>query len=164
LKEFAIDVPFTPARRSRARRLHKKEGMNADINDSRSIADILSELKLDVTELVREEINLARVERSEKGRRVKRGAASFVLGVVVALAGMLSLVAAAILLIDRALQNPWLSSAIVGVVLLAVGFLSVVSARKHFEDLAPRETVESLRRSKELLEKQVAPRHADTPS
>jgi hypothetical protein len=45
-----------------------------------------------------------------------------------------------------------------------LGFLSVVSARKHFEDLAPRETVESLRRSKELLEKQITSGPANTRS
>src|SRR5262245_26977778 len=137
--------------------------MNADIKDTRTIADIVSELKVDLTELMREEIQLARTELTEKTRRVKRGAASLLVGGVGAIAGVLSLVAAAILLLDRALQNPWLASAIVGVVLLVAGFLSVVVARKHFEDLAPRETVESLRRSKELLEKQI-PGQASTRS
>jgi uncharacterized membrane protein YqjE len=136
--------------------------MNIDNVESRSIAEIITELKNDLTELVKEEVSLARVELTEKTRRIRRGAISFVLGGAVAFTGVLALAAAAIVLLDRGIGNLWVSSAIVGVILLATGLLFVGTARRHFEDLSPRETVESLRRSKELLEKQVAARTADT--
>ena len=134
--------------------------MEIDNVESRSIAEIVSDLKRDLTELVREEVSLARVELTEKTRRIRRGAVSLVLGGVVAFVGLMALVIAAIVLLDQAIGNLWLSSAIVGIVLLLLGLVFVASARKHFEDLKPRETVESLRRSKELLEKQVAARTA----
>jgi hypothetical protein len=130
--------------------------------EARSIAQIVSDLKTDLTDLVREEISLARVELTEKTRQVRRGALSLVTGGLVAFVGLNALVAALILLVDRAVGNLLVSSGIVGVALLAAGLLLVAAARRHFEDLAPRETVESLRRSKELLEKQVTAHTADT--
>jgi uncharacterized membrane protein YqjE len=138
--------------------------MEIDNVESRSIAEIVSDLKRDLTELVKEEVSLARVELSEKTRRIRRGAVSLILGGVVALTGVFALAAAAIVLLDQAIGNLWLSSAIVGIVLLLLGLAFAGSARKHFEDLTPRETVESLKRSKELIEKQVAARTAGTPS
>jgi uncharacterized membrane protein YqjE len=148
------------------RRLHllRKRVMEIDNIESRSIAEIVSDLKRDLTELVKEEVSLARVELTEKTRRFRRGAVSLVLGGVVAFAGLMALVIAAIVLLDQAIGNLWLSSAIVGFVLLLLGLVFVASARKQFEDLTPRETVESLKRSKELLEKQVAARTAGISS
>ncbi len=135
--------------------------MEINKGDSRSIADIVSDLKMDLAELIREEVSLARVELTEKSRRVKRGALALVMGGVVALAGAISLVAAAILALDQVLEAPWLSSAIIGALLLMIGLLSLSAAKKHFGDLAPRETAESLRRSKELLERHVTNRPAE---
>jgi uncharacterized membrane protein YqjE len=138
--------------------------MEIDKIESRSVAEIVSDLKRDLTELVKEEVSLARVELMEKTRRIRRGAVSLVLGGFIAFAGLMAVVAALIVLLDVAIGNLWLSSGIVGLVLLLLGVAFVSSARKHFEDLAPRETVESLKRSKELIEKQVAARSAGTSS
>ncbi|MGH9324194.1 MAG: phage holin family protein [Vicinamibacteria bacterium] len=130
--------------------------------DSRSIADILSDLKNETAALLREEVNLARVELLEKSRRVRGGAKSAIVGGVFAFGGFLALIAAAIFALDLALAAPWLSSLIVGFLLVLIGVACLAAARKQFNDLTPRETAESLRRNKELLEKHVGPRTVHT--
>lgn len=137
------------------------ESMEQIQMDARSLAEIVSDLKRDLTTLVREELSLARVEITEKSKRLRRGAVSLVVGGVIAFAGLLSLVAAVILGLDQALHAPWLSSAIIGAILSMTGLVCMSAARKHFEGLAPRETVESLRRSKELIENQVTAGNGD---
>lgn len=132
--------------------------------DSRSIADILADLKNEIVVLLREELNLARVELTDKSRRARRGASSAAIGGVLALGGFFALVAAAILALDLALEAPWLSSLVVGFVLVVIGIIGLSAARRQFEDLAPRETAESLRRSMELIEKRVPERPSGTSS
>ena len=134
------------------------------IADSRSIAEILVDLKNEIVVLLREELNLARVELTDKSRRVRRGAASAAIGGVLALGGFFALVGAAILAVDLALEAPWLSSLVVGLALALVGGIALSAARRQFSDLAPRETAESLRRSVALIEKRVPAKAADSSS
>ena len=134
------------------------------IADSRSIAEILVDLKSEIVVLLREELNLARVELTDKSRRLRRGAVSAAVGGVLALGGFFALVGAAILAVDLALEAPWLSSLVVGLALVLIATIALSVARRQFSDLAPRETAESLRRSMELVEKRVPARAGSSSS
>lgn len=123
--------------------------------DNRSVGELFAELSRETVTLVRQEVQLARAEMSQKASRVGRNVGFLVVGGVVAYTGLLALVAAAIILLGNAIPY-WLSAALVGVVIAAVGLVLVVKGANTLrqEDPAPRETVETLKEDREWLRDQ----------
>ncbi len=114
----------------------------------RSIGELFGQLTQDMTLLVRQEIQLARTEMSDKISRVTTNVLSVGAGGFVAYLGGLALVGALILAI-RDLANislAW-SALIVGAVLAIVGYVMLQKGLKELKrvDLAPRRTVETLK-------------------
>jgi uncharacterized membrane protein len=114
----------------------------------RSIGELFGQLTQDMTLLVRQEIQLARTEMSEKISRVTANLLSVGAGGFVAYLGGLALVGALILAI-RDLANislAW-SALIVGAVLAIIGYVMLQKGLKELKrvDLAPRRTVETLK-------------------
>lgn len=114
----------------------------------RSIGELFGQLTQDMTLLVRQEIQLARTEMSEKISRVTANLISVGAGGFVAYLGGLALVGALILAI-RDLANislAW-SALIVGAVLAIIGYVMLQRGLKELKrvDIAPRRTVETLK-------------------
>jgi uncharacterized membrane protein len=114
----------------------------------RSIGELFGQLTQDMTLLVRQEIQLARTEMSDKISRVTTNVLSVGAGGFVAYLGGLALVGALILAI-RDLANislAW-SALIVGAVLAIIGYVMLQKGLKELKrvDLAPRRTVETLK-------------------
>jgi uncharacterized membrane protein len=114
----------------------------------RSIGELFGQLTQDMTLLVRQEIQLARTEMSEKISRVTANLLSVGAGGFVAYLGGLALVGALILAI-RDLANislAW-SALIVGAVLAIIGYVMLQRGLKELKrvDIAPRRTVETLK-------------------
>jgi uncharacterized membrane protein len=114
----------------------------------RSIGELFGQLTQDMTLLVRQEVQLARTEMSEKISRVTANLISVGAGGFVAYLGGLALVGALILAI-RDLANislAW-SALIVGAVLAIIGYVMLQKGLKELKrvDLAPRRTVETLK-------------------
>jgi uncharacterized membrane protein YqjE len=123
--------------------------------DDRSIGELIAELSRETVTLVRNEIQLAKAEMSQKASRVGKNVGFLVVGGLVAYTGLLALVAAVILVLGLVIPY-WLSAAIVGLVIVAVGAILVVKGANALrqEDPAPRETVETLKEDKEWLKDQ----------
>ena len=126
--------------------------------DERSLGELLGDLSREITNLVRQEATLARTEISQKVSRVGKDVGMLAAGGAVAYAGLLAILAAiVILLVDAGL--PWWGSALlVGVVVAAIGgFLvwSGLNAMKQ-QDLAPRETVESVKEDAQWIRERAA--------
>ncbi len=114
----------------------------------RSIGELFGQLTQDMTLLVRQEIQLARTEMSDKLSRFTTNLLSVGAGGFVAYLGGLALVAALILAIrDLANISLALSAVIVGAVLAIVGYVMLQRGLKELKrvDLAPRRTVETLK-------------------
>jgi hypothetical protein len=114
----------------------------------RSIGELFGQLTQDMTLLVRQEIQLARTEMSDKISRITTNLVSVGAGGFVAYLGGLALVGALILAI-RDLANislAW-SALIVGAVLAIIGYVMLQKGLKELKrvDLAPRRTVETLK-------------------
>ena len=114
----------------------------------RSIGELFGQLSQDMTLLVRQEIQLARTEMSDKISRITTNLISVGAGGFVAYLGGLALVGALILAI-RDLANislAW-SALIVGAVLAIIGYVMLQKGLKELKrvDLAPRRTVETLK-------------------
>jgi membrane protein implicated in regulation of membrane protease activity len=127
-------------------------------NDSRSITELIFDLKRQTTQLLRDEMRLAKAELVEKAQRVQNGAKLIAIGGVLAFVGLLALVAGMIALLALAVGSLWLSCLIVGLVLLVVGGILLASGRRWLERLAPQETANSLKQDVELFDKHIGRR------
>ncbi|MBW0116679.1 phage holin family protein [Pseudonocardia abyssalis] len=111
-----------------------------------STGELVTRLSSQVTELVRGELELARTELAEKGKRAGLGAGLAGAGGVVALYGVGALVAAAIAGLSLVL-DVWLAALIVAVVVLVVAGVLALVGRSQIRKAVPpvpERTVESV--------------------
>lgn len=106
-----------------------------DLRD-RPIGDLLKQLSEQTTTLVRQELELAKAEVSEKGKKAGAGAGMFGGAGAAALLGLGSLTAAAITLLDNAMSTQ-LAALIVGVVWLAVAAVLAMQGRNKVQEATP---------------------------
>jgi hypothetical protein len=119
-----------------------------ELRQERSIAELFGQLSQDMTLLVRQEVQLARSEMSEKLSRLTANMVSVIAGGFVAYVGALALVAALILALnDLAGISPWVSALIVGAVFAIAGYAMLRRGLGELKraDLAPRRTVENIK-------------------
>jgi hypothetical protein len=115
---------------------------------ARSVGELIGQLTQDLSMLVRQETQLAKVEIQEKISRVSRDLVSLAAGGVVALVGGFALVTAVILLlVDPIGLEPWLAALLVGVLLAGGGYALLRGGLRDLKTLdpAPRRTVESIK-------------------
>ena len=128
-----------------------------DTKDDRSLGELFAELTREMGTLVRAEVELARVELTQKATRVGKDIGFLVAGAAVAYAGLLAILAAVIIGL-AALGVPWwLSALLVGLVVAGVGYALVqrgLSALKR-EDLTPRQTIETIKEDKDWAKEQI---------
>jgi len=119
--------------------------------DDRSLGELLAELAQEVTTLVRQEVNLAKTEISQKVSRMGMHLGFLVAGGAVAYAGLLAIVAAVIILLAQAGLPWWAAALLVGVVIAGIGGFLVMKGLNALkqEDLTPRETLATLEALKE---------------
>lgn len=86
-----------------------------------SLGELFKQLSTDTAELVRQEATLAKAELAATASAVAHDAVKVGIATGLALAGILALTAFLIVGLGAALHNYWLSSLIVGVVILAIG-------------------------------------------
>src|SRR5258708_18212097 len=86
--------------------------------EERSAGELVKELTELVPHLVRDEIKLAQVEMTQKGKQMGMGAGAFAGSGLIALYAVGCLLACAIIALSGVI-NAWLAALIVGVVLLA---------------------------------------------
>jgi len=126
--------------------------------EDKSLGELFGDLSREVTTLVREEANLAKVELSQKAARVGKDVGFLAAGGAVAYAGLLALVAALIAGLVEAGMDWWASALVVGLVVAAVGGYLVWQGLSNLkrEDLAPRETVESIKEDAQWIRRRAA--------
>src|SRR5678815_1412416 len=112
----------------------------------RSIGGLFGVLARELGTLVRQEIQLAKVEMSEKASQAAREAAWIGAGGTLMHAGLLAVMAAGILALGRLIPL-WGSALLVGFVVLTIGGGLAKSRLKALKriDPAPRQTLETLK-------------------
>lgn len=134
------------------------------VREERSIGSILKELRDETTTLLRQEVELAKTELSEKATRLGGNLGALAMGGAVAFLGALALLAAVIYgltsLLDQFMSlgvAVWLAPLIVGLVLAVIGYNLVQKALQTLrqESIAPRKTTETLQENKEWLKAKV---------
>jgi len=123
---------------------------------NRSLGELLGDLTREITKLARHEFEFARVELARKIRRVSKDVVFVGIGGLLAYAGLLYLLAAAVCAL--ALLAPWwLATLIVGATALVPGSLILLIGiyRLRRSHLALDQTMAQLKEDKEWLRKQI---------
>ncbi len=124
--------------------------------ENRPLGDLFSDLATEMSNLVRQEVSLAKVEITQKAKYVGRNVGYLVVGGAVAYAALLAIIAAIIMLLARIMPN-WGATLIVGVVVAGIGWMLIGKAMMALQqaDLTPRETVETLKEDATWMKQQV---------
>jgi hypothetical protein len=113
--------------------------------DDCSLGELFGDLAGQTGALVREEVALAKAELTRTATQAGKDIGMLVIGGAVAYAGLLALLAAAILALATALPA-WLAALLVGLVIAGVGALLLQRGRAALAhlDVAPRQTMATL--------------------
>lgn len=132
--------------------------------DNRTAGDLMRQLSEEASMLIRQEIDLAKLEMTEKIKRMARGIIWIAIGAAVGYAGLLALVQTAIDGLGIGLWTglplyiaAWLSPLIIAVAVLIIAAVMIqggVSKLKK-QSIVPEKTLETMRENKQWLEKQI---------
>lgn len=113
----------------------------------RSIPELLKRLSQETTTLVRQEIELAKAEATEKGKQAGVGAGFIGGGTLLGIVAFGALTAAIILALDLAIAG-WLAALIVAVVYGAIAGVLAMRGKERLQDAGPpvpEQTVETVK-------------------
>lgn len=122
-----------------------------------SIGVLFGELSEDLGTLVRKEIELARVETTEKVSKAVRSAVTLVAGGLVAYAGVIVILIAVAILLGEFMPY-WLSTLVVGLVVAIIGAVMVISGKNTLTNMSvvPEKTVDTLKEDARWAKEQVS--------
>lgn len=124
--------------------------------ENRPLGDLFSDLATDMSNLVRQEVNLAKLEITQKAKYLGRNVGYLVIGGAVAYAGLLAVVAAIIMLLAKIMPH-WGSALVVGIAVAGIAWLLIGKAMTALQqaDLTPRDTVETLKEDAAWMKQQI---------
>lgn len=124
--------------------------------EDRSLGELFSELTQETRTLLRQEVELAKAEVSEKVSQAEKGLVSLTVGGLVAYAGFLGLCAAAIIGLSLVVDL-WIAALAVGIIVLAVGLIlvNVGRAKLKRESLSLSRTTRTLQEDKQWAKAQI---------
>jgi Putative Actinobacterial Holin-X, holin superfamily III len=124
----------------------------AQVRERESAIGLLRRLVDEFSVLFRKEVALAKAEAVQSFSHLKAAAISMASGGAVLFAGLLVLLAAAVLGLSHVVAD-WLAALIVGGLVSIVGFVMINSGKNKFDSsaLKPERTQRALQRDKDLL-------------
>ena len=118
-----------------------------------SIGELFGELTRETRTLIRQQMELARLELSQRVSRLGKGLTRVVIGGALATGGLLAIVAGIVLAVTAMGVPAWVSALVVGGALALAGYLvaqQAISAMSR-DDLAPQATIETLKENAEWI-------------
>jgi uncharacterized membrane protein YqjE len=122
-----------------------------------SAGELVKQLSEQVSTLLRDELKLAQLEMSRKGKQAGAGVGLFGAAGLITLFGLACLIACAIIAISGVI-SAWLAALIVGVALLAVAGLAALIGKGRLGKATPpvpKEAAESLKTDVEVIKESV---------
>jgi uncharacterized membrane protein YqjE len=117
-----------------------------------SIGDLLSNLAVQSTSLVRDEISLVGREFYEKGKIIRPALIVLAIGGFLAMLASITLCAAIVFFISQYI-NTWVSAAITGIILGVIALMMIMISVSQLKraSFRPEQTLKSLEENKEWL-------------
>src|SRR5215207_913267 len=124
--------------------------------ENKPLGDLFGDLATEMSNLVRQEVALARVELSQKAKHVGKNVGYLVVGGAVAYAAELAIIAAIIMLLARYMPD-WGAALLVGIIVAGVGWLLIGKALSALQqtEVTPRQTVETLKEDATWMKEQL---------
>jgi hypothetical protein len=121
--------------------------MRADNTDDRSLSELVSKLVDEIGLLMRKEFELAATELTASARTAATQAVRMAIGAVLVHAGLLVVLATAVLVLVRLGLEPWLGALIVAAATLVLGALLITLGirRMRKTQLVPARTIQTLK-------------------
>jgi hypothetical protein len=131
--------------------------MATHLKQERSLPELFSDVTRESSDLVRKEVELAKLEIMAGVSDLKTGAVQLGFAVPLLFGGFLILLVGAVLALDTVLHRPWLSAVAVGAVVVLAGAVALLLGRSNIEksDIVPQRSLESLREDKEMIQEHV---------
>jgi xanthine/uracil permease len=122
----------------------------------RSLGELFADLSRKTTQLVRQELELAKTEMTEKATEAGKNIGFLIAGGAVLYTGLLFILAAVAILLADVVPD-WLAPLIVGLVVAVIGLVLVQKGRAALKQttLKPEKTIESLKEDKEWVQQQM---------
>jgi hypothetical protein len=128
---------------------------------------LFSELSKETSTLMRQEVNLAQVEITQKATIVGKQVGSLVVGGAVGYAALLIILIALIIGLSQLISlifgwtiitSAWVAAAIIGLIVGGIAFSLITSALATLKktDLTPQQTIESLKEDAQWIKNQVS--------
>lgn len=126
-------------------------------DDERSLGELFADLSRETSELVREEVALAKTEITHKASEVGKDMGFLAVGGAVVYAGFLAIIAAIIVGLGQLGMTWWLSAGIVGIVVAAIGAFLVWKGMESLKrtNLAPTKTLDTLKEDATWAKEQI---------
>ena len=123
--------------------------------DERSTGELLSDLTNQIKTMVGKEVELARIEMTQKAGRMSKGLIILGAGGVLAYSGFLILLTAFSLIIGIWLPF-WLSFLIIAIVAIAAGGILLLAGKKRMQkmDLKPTQAITTLKENLRWIKQQ----------
>lgn len=139
--------------------------MNQESPPSSPIVGLLRELRAETSTLLQQEVELVKVEMTEKITELASNAVQVGIGAFVAYAGAIVLILGLADLVGTILirsgvdsdMATWLSRALVGIVVALIGWVLVMKAKKAIaaQSITPEKTIQTLQANKEWAEEKI---------
>lgn len=128
---------------------------STDANNA-SLGRLFRDLADDISDLTRKEIELARTETMEKVSNASKAVVTMAAGGFIAYAGLLFLLAAAVLAIATWVPY-WLSAVIVGGVAVIVGLIMLQGGRSALQNtnITPEKTVDTMKENAQWVKEKI---------
>lgn len=128
-----------------------------DMREERTLGDLFAELSEETSMLIRQEMQLAKAEVSQKVSKASKNIAVLAVGGVIAYVGFLALTAALILGLAE-LMTPWLAALLVGIVMAVIGYFLIQKGISTLKQMTPvpERTVASLKEDVRWLKQEMS--------
>jgi MFS family permease len=122
-------------------------GADHDLREQ-GLGELVKALATETSTLVKQEIDLAKAEMTEKGKRAGKGAGMFGAAGIVGFLALSALTACLVALLATAVDHVWLAALIVALVYGAVAGVLALTGKKEVQEAtppAPEQTIETLK-------------------
>lgn len=128
----------------------------AYVQQERSLGELFNDLSQETSKLIRQEVQLAKTEMSEKAQDAGRNAAMLAAGAFVAYGGFLALLYAAILGLGEFIGDGW-AALIVGLIVAGAGYFMLQKGLSELKqvDPVPQRTLRTLQEDEQWIKQQV---------
>lgn len=155
-RQAGYEREYSPGDGSRRERRDRERAYTTDIPHQRPLPELFGELSRQMNTMLRQEMQLARLEMKNRVAEAGRNVAMLVAGGLILYAGFLGLMITAVIALANIMEL-WLAALIVGGVVAIVGAIMLGAGYGQLKemDMVPRRTVDSLQESAEWLKQEI---------